>query len=159
VGNRRFDRREVQRPGVLGRSDQFGCLEAVGLAVEHQAENHRMGGGKSHVAHALRDEPRRRVGLGPRRFGRHGLDELDEAPPGDFGQQVVDRLEVVRGSCVRNLRPAGAFPQGEAGKALLVEKGATCGDQRLAQVAVVISHAETSTLAASRLRQAYPSVV
>ena len=60
----------VQVVGGLGRSSERRRLEAVGLAAEHQLEEHGIGGSEGHVADALADQPaqrhrRPRAGLPP----------------------------------------------------------------------------------------------
>ena len=52
----RFDRLAVQVVGRLGGRGQGRRLEAVGLAAEHELEEHGIGGGEGHVAHALADQ-------------------------------------------------------------------------------------------------------
>ena len=61
LGDDGFDRLAVQVVGRLGGLGQFRRLEAVGLAAEHELEQHRVGGGEGHVSNALADQAGRRV--------------------------------------------------------------------------------------------------
>jgi len=134
----RFDGFAVQVVGRLGRRGQRRRLEMVGLAAEHELEEHGIGGSEGHVAHALADQAGSGIAARAAGFRRHGRREVVVAAGGDLGQQVVDRGEVVSRGGVRDLRPTRAFAQGEAAQTLLLQQLAPRRDQRLAQLAVMI---------------------
>jgi hypothetical protein len=110
----------------------------VGLAAEHELEEHGIGGSEGHVANTLANQAGRGVGARAAGFRRHGCREVAVAARGDLGQQVVDRGEVVGRGGVGDLRPARAFAQGEAAQTLFLQQLAPCRDQRFAQFAVMI---------------------
>ncbi len=125
--------------GGLGRRRERRRLEAVGLAVEHQLEQHGIGRGERHVADALRHQARGGIGRGALGFGGHRGGKIVVAAGGDLGQQVVDGGEVVGGRGMRDRRPARAFAQGEAAQSLFFQELAACRHQGFAQFAVVVT--------------------
>ncbi len=105
---------------------------------EHQAEERRVRQCEVDVAEAGGQELGQGVGRGGRLARLLGGEKAQEALGGERGQEAPGVAEVVRGCCVADAGALGDGAQREALDAALGELGLGGGEQRLAQVAVMV---------------------